>query len=143
LAVALARLGHALLDRHLVAAGLVDLLGPRAQRAVDPAQVGRVQIPVDVVEGQVAVARLLDEVGEAAQEEPVARPEGEDAVGEGEPLARENLARDGLEIRAPRGRRELRTWGRGGEVRHGIAGFVTGWNGSSDSGATSSTKGVR
>ena len=72
LAVALAGLRDALLDRHLVAAGLVDLLRPGAERAVDPAEVRRVQVPVDVVEGEVAVALLADVVGEPAEAQEVA-----------------------------------------------------------------------
>ena len=134
LAVALAGLGDALLDRHVVAAGLVDLLGPRAERAVHPAEVRRVQVAVDVVEREVAVARLADVVGEAAEGEQVARLEEPDAVVEGEPLPGENLVGDRRQVGALEG---------GGELRHGIAGLVTGWKGSWDTGATSSTKGVR
>ena len=129
--VSLARLFDALSDRHLVPAGLIDLLRPGAERAIDPAEVRRVQVPVDVVIREVAVTLFADEVGEPARPEEVARREDPDSVVERQPLAGENLLGDGREIGAAEGgERNL------AELVHGIAGFVTGWNGVCDSGKT-------
>ncbi len=73
-------------------------------------------------------------VGQAPEAEKVAGREESDAVVEGEALPGEDLFGDRREVRAPEGREDL---------RHGIAGLVTGWKGSCETGATSSTKGVR
>ena len=127
LAVALARLGDALVDRHLVAAGLVDLLRPRAERAVHPAEVRRVQVPVDVVEGEVAVARSRGRGWRGAR-------------GRGSRASRRARRRPRTTRRSPREdlfRRSARGPSRGRrreQLRHGMAGLVTGWKGSCDTG---------
>src|SRR4030095_2851637 len=117
-AVALARFLDALVDRHLVAAGLVDLLGPGAGRAVHPAEVGGIQISVDGVEGEVAVALCARVVGEATESQQVSGREQPHAVVEGKTLPGKNLFGEALECRPAE---------TGEELRHGSAGFDTGW----------------
>ena len=80
------------------------------------------------------MARLPDVVGEAAESEKVAGLEEPDSVLEGQPFPGEGLLGQGEKLGPAKG---------GEEVRHGIAGLVTGWNGSWETGAMSSTKGVR
>ena len=136
-AVSAARLGDALVDGELVTPRLVHLLRPRAERTVDPAEVRRVQIPVDVVKRGVAVPSLPDVVGEAAEADEIARRGEPDSVVEGESLAGKNFLGDRRQIRPTEGRGEPPRPG------HGIAGFVTGWYGFCCSVAISSTKGCR
>src|SRR5207245_7354318 len=95
-AVALAGLLDAFLDRHLVAARLVDLSRPGAECAVHPAEVGGVQVAVDIVEGEIAVTRLPDLVREAPETEKIAGRKERDPVFEGEPLSREDLSSKGF-----------------------------------------------
>ena len=89
------RLAHGLLDRHRVAAGDARLPRPGAEAAVDPAEVRRVQVAVDVVVAEVPVPPLALAVRERADAEEVRRPEEDEAVLEREPLARERLLGDG------------------------------------------------
>ena len=93
-------LADGLLDRHRVAAVDAGLAGPRAERAVDPAEVRRVEVPVDVVVAGVAVPLLADEVRERADAEDVGRLEEGDAVLEREARPRGHLLRDREEGRA-------------------------------------------
>ena len=79
------------------------------------------------------MALLADVVRQAAESQEVLRREERDAVLEGKTLSAEDLFRDRREVRAAEGREKL---------RHGMAGLLTGWNGSCDTGATSSTNGV-
>ena len=125
-AVPASRFLDALVDRELVAPRLVHFLGPRAQGAVDPAQVRRVEIAVDVVEGGVAVAPFADVVREASQPEKVAALEEPHAVFEGKALPRKDFLSDRTEVgTAERRRQPVGGVGRG--PVQGIAGFVTGW----------------
>ena len=79
------------------------------------------------------MALLADVVRQAPEPEEVLRREERDAVLEGKTLPAEDLFRDRREVRAAEAREKL---------RHGMAGLVTGWKGSCDTGATSSTNGV-
>src|SRR5207253_333632 len=123
-AVSASRLLDALVDRELVATRLVHFLGPRAQGAVDPAQVRRVEVAVDVVEGGIAVSPFADVVREASQPEKVARFEETHAVFEGKTLARNDFPSDRSEVGTAERRGEPI---RGVEPAQGMAGFVTGW----------------
>jgi hypothetical protein len=115
--VAFARLRDDLVDRHLVASRLVDPSGPGAEGAVHPAQIRRVQIPVDVVVGDVSVPLLPDEVRETTEAEEVARRK------EG----RRRLRKLGVLRERLFGQRRERRVSKGVELGgHGIAGFVTG-----------------
>ncbi len=83
------RLADGLFDRHRVAAGDARLPSPRAEAAVDPAEVRRVQVAVDVVVAPVPVPPLSLAVREGADAEEVRRAEEDEAVLEREPLAGE------------------------------------------------------
>ena len=87
------------LDRHRVAAVHAGLPRPGAERAVDPAEVRRVQVAVDVVVADVPVLLLADEVRERADAEDVGRREERDAVLEREAPALGDLLGDRAEGR--------------------------------------------
>jgi hypothetical protein len=133
LAVSLAGLLDALVDSHFVSARLVDLARPGAESAVHPAEVRRVEVPVDVVISHVAVPALAGRVGQAPEPQEVPGREEPDAVLEGQAFSGGDLLREVGETGVP--------GPRGGLRDQRMAGLVTGWKGFWASGATSSTNG--
>ena len=88
-----------LFERHGVGAGLAFFAAERAQAAGRDADVGGVDVAIDVEVGDVAVESLADEVGEPADGEDVAGLVEGDAVIEGEALTRVDFGGDGEEAR--------------------------------------------
>ena len=88
-----------LVERHRVAGGrgLPLLARERAELAGGDADVGRVQVDVAVVEGEVAVARLAHVVRERPQRGEVRRLEEAERVGVGDAAAGEHLVPDRAE----------------------------------------------
>ncbi len=87
-------LGRALQDLlvgHDVAFRALQVGPERAEGAAVDADVGRVEMRVDVVIGDVAVLALADEVGQFAEREQVGLFHQEHAVVEGQPFAGQNI----------------------------------------------------
>src|SRR3954452_17364518 len=80
-----------LLERHRVRLGIAHPLAESAQPATRDANVGGVDVAVDVEVGGIAVQALPDDVGEIAERKNVAGAVEGHAVLEREPLAREHL----------------------------------------------------
>ena len=85
-----------LLVGHDVAFGAFQIGTERAERAAIDTDVGRVEMRVDVVVGEVAVLALADEIGKFAEREQVGVVVEEEAVVERETLAGFDLAADHL-----------------------------------------------
>ena len=83
-----------LLVGHHVALGALQVGPESAEGAAIDADVGRVEVRVDVVIGEVAVLALADEVGQLAEREQVGLLVEKDAVVERQPLARLDLGAD-------------------------------------------------
>src|SRR6266705_6991689 len=78
-----------------VGAGRVGIAAKRAEFAVGNADVGRIDVAIDVVVGDVAVFPFPDVIGKPADGEKVGRAIQLDAFVEGEAFARADFVRDG------------------------------------------------
>ena len=85
-----------LFEREGVGAGRVGVAAEGAELAMRHADVGRIDVPVDVEVADVAVALLANVIGEPAEREQVGRAIERDAVVEAEPLAGHHFGGDGL-----------------------------------------------
>ena len=77
-----------LVERHRVRLGIAHLLAERAQPATGDANVGRIDVAVDVEVRGVAVQPLAHDVGQVAERQDVGGAVQRDAVLERQPLAR-------------------------------------------------------
>ena len=90
--------GEDLLVVHPVALRVAEVGAERAERAAIDADVGRVEVRVDVVVGRVSVFPLADEVGQLAHfRQRHVRPFEDEAVFEREALAGFDLLADGFQ----------------------------------------------
>ncbi len=80
-----------------VGAGSVGIAAEGAQLAMRDANVRRIDVPVDVVIGDVPVALFADVVGEPADGEKIRRTVQCDAIVHAEAFAGENFVCDGLQ----------------------------------------------
>src|SRR6266446_812219 len=83
--------GVNLLERKVVRPGRVRVAAKSAELAMRHANVGRINVPVDVEIGDVAVFFLADVICEPANGQEVRRAVQRDAVVKGKPFARENF----------------------------------------------------
>ena len=80
-----------------VGAWRVRIAAERAELAVGNADVGRIDVTIDVVVGDVAVLLFPDVIGEPADGEKVGRAIQSDAFVEGKAFARADFVRNGLQ----------------------------------------------
>src|SRR5882672_131888 len=80
-----------------VGAGRVRIAAERAELTVGNADVGRIDVTIDVVVGDVAVFLLADIIGEPADGEKVGRAIKLDAFVEGKAFAGADFVRDGFQ----------------------------------------------
>ena len=85
-----------LFERIHVRAGSVRIAPKRAQLAMRHANVGRIDVPIDVEIGDVAVALLANMIREPADREQIRRAKQQNAVVARQPFARQNLVGDRL-----------------------------------------------
>ena len=88
-----------LFERHGVGFGIAHALAERAQAATGHADIGGVDVPVDVEVGQVAVHPLAHQVGQVADGQNIGRAIEGDGVVEGKALAGFHLLADGYKTR--------------------------------------------
>ena len=98
-APALARDMPDLLERHGVGLRILGSLAERAQPATGHADIGGIDVAVDVEVSDVAVQALAHQVGHVAERENVRGPVERDAVVVGQALARLHLLEDRLQPR--------------------------------------------
>ncbi len=85
------------LQRHGVRLGILGALAERTQFAARHADIGGIDVAVDVEEGGVAVEAFADLVGQPADAQQIGRAVNNDAVLVGQPLAGIDLGADGFE----------------------------------------------
>src|ERR1700758_352789 len=88
-----------LFEGKCVSAGRVRAAAEGTEFAMRHANVGRIDVPVDVEVADVAVALFADVVRQPAKGQQIGRAVKRDAVFEAEPFAGQNLGSDGFEAR--------------------------------------------
>ena len=85
-----------LFERKSIRTGSTGIAAERAQFAMRDADVRRIDVPVDVEIGDVAVALLANVVGQPANGQQIGRAVQQDAVVNAKAFTGEHFARDGL-----------------------------------------------